>query len=145
MSIYRISDRYPRSDVYAHELLDEGALAPRRGTSQINVESDQNHHLRKASPVDKPLLRTLMWVADLPHDVRPTALIRRFARIANLIAAAWGDQKSFRIYMESLFTDNRGNRRGFPPDVLSELVALRRYYDTKEQNSRGDAVSRGHI
>ena len=140
MSIYRISDRYPRSDVHAHEVLNEGvALAPWRRTSQINVESDQYHHLRKATPVDKPVLRTTMWVAALPHDVRPTALIRRYARIANLIAAAWGDQKSFRIYMESLLTDNRGNRRGFPPDVLSELLALQHYYDTKGQNSPRDA------
>ncbi len=27
-------------------------------------------------------------------------------------------------------TDKRGNRRGFPPDVLAELGALQRYRDT---------------
>jgi hypothetical protein len=143
MSIYRNSNRYPLSDVHAHEAVDEGlALAPWRGASQIDIEADQHQRLRKATPINKPLLRTLMWVAELPHDVRPIALLRRYARIANLIAAAWGDRKCFHAYMESLFTDNRGNRRGFPPDVLSELVALQRYYDTRDQNSPWDAVSK---
>ena len=130
MTIYRTSDRYPESDVHAHELVAEG-LALRLGSSQISLEHDKYQHLRKAAPVNRPLHRTLMWVASLPRDIHPTALLRRYARIANLIAAAWGDPKCFCAYMESLFTDNRGNRRGFPPDVLSELVALQRYYDTK--------------
>jgi hypothetical protein len=132
MSIYRNADCYPRSDTHGRAAADEGlALAPWRGTSQIDIELDQHQRLRKATPINRPLLRTLMWVADLPHSVRPTALLRRYARIANLIAAAWGDRKCFHVYMESLFTDNRGNRRGFPPDVLSELIALQRYYDTR--------------
>ena len=141
MTIYRTSERYPRSDAHAYELVAE-VLAPRFRTSQISIERDEHQHLRKATPVNRPLHRTLMWVASLPHDIQPTALLRRYARIANLIAAAWGDRKCFGTYMESLFTDNRGDRQGFPPDVLSELVALQRYYDTKDQNSPWDAVSK---
>jgi hypothetical protein len=138
MSTYRNSDRYLRSDVHGHAAVDEGlALAPWRGTSQIDIGLDQHKRLRKAPPINRPLLRTLMWLADLPHDIQPITLLRRYARIANLIAAAWGDPKCFRVYMESLFTDKRGNRRGFPPDVLSDLIALQRYYDTKDQNSYG--------
>jgi hypothetical protein len=37
-------------------------------------------------------------------------------------------QKSFGAYMGSLFEDKRGNRKGFPPEVAAELVALKRYY-----------------
>jgi hypothetical protein len=132
MSIYRNSDRDPRSDVLGHEAVDKGlALASWSGTSQIDSELDLHQPLRKATPINRPLLRTLMWVADLPHDVQPIALLRRFARIANLIAAAWGDRKCFHVYMESLLADKRGNRRGFPPDVLRDLIALQRYYDTR--------------
>jgi len=29
--------------------------------------------------------------------------------------------------MESLLNDKRGNRKGFPPDVMAELVALEVY------------------
>ncbi|HKE40146.1 MAG TPA: hypothetical protein VKG21_09935 [Casimicrobiaceae bacterium] len=52
------------------------------------------------------------------------ALMRQFARVANLIAATWGDLEAFETYMESLLTDKRGNRKGFPPDVVAELSAL---------------------
>jgi len=61
--------------------------------------------------------------------------MRRYARIANLIAAAWGEAKAFHAYMESLLADKRGNRRGFPPDVQRDLLTLRHYYDTHRENS----------
>ena len=128
MIIYRTSDHYRQSDVQAIEPVEE-RLAPQLSTPQISIERDKYQHLRQATPVNRPLFRTSMWVASLPHEVQPIALLRRYARIANLIAAAWGAPKCFHAYMESLFTDNRGNRRGFPPDVLSELVALQRYHD----------------
>ena len=131
MDTYRTFNRYLRTDdVYAYEPVRSRLTRPR--TPQINVESDQFQHMRRATPVSKPLHRTLMWVADLPQDVRPSALLRDYARIANVIAAAWGDRSCLHAYMESLFTDSRGNRRGFPPDVLSELQAIQRYYDTKD-------------
>lgn len=143
MSFYRTSDRYPRSDVHVHDAGNERmALATRRGTAPINVDLAQYEHLRKATPIEKPLLRTLTWVAALPHHVQPHALVRRYARIANLIAAAWGDPKCFHAYMESLLTDKRGNRRGFPPDVLTDLQGLQRYYDIPDQSAAWDGVSK---
>ncbi|OLC67196.1 MAG: hypothetical protein AUH79_04725 [Betaproteobacteria bacterium 13_1_40CM_4_64_4] len=86
--------------------------------------------MRKASPAGKPLPRTLEWLASLPPEVQRTALLRHYARIANVIAAAWRDPKALRSYMDCLLSDDRGNRRGFPPDVLRELLALREYYDS---------------
>ena len=128
VSIYRKVDLYPRSDVYANETLEE-ELVPPRTTSRMHVGLEEHKHLRKTAPANMPLPRTLTWVASLPPNVQPTALLRRYARIANLIAATWEDPKSFDAYIESLLTDTRGSRRGFPSDVLSELVALQRYYD----------------
>lgn len=128
MSLFRSVDRYPR----AEGVLAEGVvLKTSQGTAPINAASDQYQNLRKTTPINRPLLRTTMWFASLPEDVRPHALLRRYARIANLIAAAWADAKCFRAYMESLFTDDRGNRRGFPPDVLADLVMIRRYYESR--------------
>ena len=83
-----------------------------------------------------PVPHTLQWADALPPGVRPTALLRQFARIANLIAATWRDSEHFDAYMGSLLTDTRGNRRGFPVEVLRELEALRRYRDTLDEGDK---------
>jgi hypothetical protein len=130
MSIYRRLDGLPSRDIDAVQTkrktpAQSQATSPHGASSQEGQES-----LRKASPASAPLPRTFEWVASLPADVQPTALMRHYPRIANVIAAAWRDSKALRSYMDCLFTDNRGNRQGFPPDVLGELLALRAHYDT---------------
>jgi hypothetical protein len=124
MSIYRRIDRVPSNDTYAHQVKGQtGTLA----TSSHGALPKEDC---KAAPASQPLPRTLEWLASLPADVQPTALLRDYARIANVIAAVWRDPKSLRSYMDCLITDDRGSRRGFPPDVLLELAALRQYYDS---------------
>ena len=116
MSIYR-------DDVYrdVHTIRPQ---IPRSDLQRFDVEQEGHRHLRKAGPANTPLPRTLAWFASLPSEVQPSALLRQYPRITNLIAATWGDSKAFDSYMESLLTDKRGNRRGFPRDVLRELGAL---------------------
>jgi len=114
-----------RTDVYAIETMK--APLVRRLSPQIQLGLDEYKHLRIANPASTPLPRTLKWFESLPPRVRPMALIRQFARIANLIAATWSNREYFETYMESLLTDQRGNRQGFPPDVLAELSALEVY------------------
>ena len=41
----------------------------------------------------------------------------------------WQDPNSLRRYLDDLLVDKRGNRQGFPLDILRELFALRAYYD----------------
>ena len=130
MSIYRRLDGLPSRDVDAVQTkrkkpAQSQATSPHGASANEGLES-----VRKASPASAPLPRTFEWVASLPCDVQPTALLRRYPRIANVIAAAWRDSKALRSYMDCLFTDDRGNRQGFPPDVLGELLALREYYDS---------------
>jgi hypothetical protein len=91
---------------------------------QPDVEQKSYEHLRKAMPANTLLVRTREWAARLPAEVRPMALLRDYARIANLIALAWDDSIAFNSYMHSLLTDRRGNRRGFPADVQKELSLL---------------------
>ena len=130
MSVYRKFDRLPSSDMYALRAKRE-TLAPSQATSSYSALPKEDHErLRKAAPASEPLARTLEWVASLPADVQPTDLLRRYPRIANVIAAIWRDPKSLRSYMDCLFTDDRGNRQGFSPDVLRDLLALREYYDS---------------
>src|SRR5215831_18685800 len=98
---------------------------------------------RKTAPLDVILPSTLLWAGDLPKTVRPIALMRRFPRIANLLAANWKDPTAFRKYMGSLLTDRRGGRKGFPPEIKEELVRLRTAYQlrTGERVSSVESLS----
>jgi hypothetical protein len=91
---------------------------------------------RRARPVDYLLPASLRWFKGLPHDVRPVALVRRYARIANLIAQQWNDYDACRAYFQELLTDRRGNRQGFPPDVERDLRQLLDYY-VRQQLAHG--------
>src|SRR5262249_54388579 len=95
--------------------------------AEADKGAESHKHLRKNQPADIPLPRTKTWFESLPPKVQPSALMRQFPRIANLIAAAWDDLVQFERYMDSLLTDKRGGRRGFPTDVMAELGALSTY------------------
>jgi hypothetical protein len=123
--------------------MDEKSVA-RRTTSQMNVGRDEREHLRDAAPTDEPLPRTLMWVANLPPGVRPAALLRHHARIANVIAATWGHPTSLRSYMNCLFSENHGARHGFPREAVLELVTLKRYHDTLVARGGVDRATAAH-
>ena len=130
MSMYRRLDGLPSSDIDAHQAKRE-TPAQSQATSPHGASPKEEHEsLRKASPASEPLPRTLEWMASLPPNIQPTALLRHYARIANVIAATWRESRTLQSYMDCLVTDDRGNRQGFPPDVLRELLALREYYDS---------------
>ena len=119
MSIYR-ENRYAPDDLRTPNAVKSASAA-----AQATAASDEQYrHMRRSQPVNTPLPATLDWFASLPPDLKPSALMARYGRIANLIAAAWADPKALAAYMDSLLTDKRGNRRGFPVDVLRELAAL---------------------
>jgi hypothetical protein len=99
---------------------------------------DTYGHLRKSSPATEPLRRTLSWFANLPPEVQPFVLLRRYARVANLIAATWHDPHLFQTYMESLLIDRRGGRRGFPPNVRRELLLLQKHRESR-RSKQGDS------
>lgn len=52
-----------------------------------------------------------------------SAIERRFQRIARELAARWRGPDIDR-YLDSLLIDTRGDRIGFPADVLEELMFL---------------------
>jgi hypothetical protein len=83
---------------------------------------------RKASPVACLLPSTRKWLDALPRRVQPHSLCESYPRIANLIAATWGDAEGLNAYFEELLIDRRGSRRGFTPEVANDLRALRLYH-----------------
>ena len=94
---------------------------------------------------DVLLNTTLTWMASLPDDVRPTVLARRFPRIANRIGELWRRVARCEEYLDTLGVDQRGDRGGFPPDVVGELAKLRSYYAELHPSSESawDLVERG--
>ena len=124
MSIYRDKVYSVYNDVHATRTTKDTANQAREPGAIADAHEEQYRHLRKAAPANVPLPRTLTWAASLPPTLRPQALLGQYPRIANVIAATWGDSKAFSEYMQSLVTDTRGNRKGFPADVLRELGAL---------------------
>jgi hypothetical protein len=52
-----------------------------------------------------------------------SAIERRFSRIAQELATRWR-QGDIDAYLNGLLLDDRGNRQGFPADVLEELMFL---------------------
>ena len=86
-------------------------------------------HLRKTQPVNYMLPASLAWVASLPIEVRPWALIGKYPRIANFLALEWSKPDSCAAYFDSLLVDRRPEKRqGFPADVHRELLTLRDHY-----------------
>ena len=52
-----------------------------------------------------------------------SAIEKRFSRIANELTSLWAT-KDIDRYIDSLLLDDRGDRIGFPIDVLDELMFL---------------------
>lgn len=50
-----------------------------------------------------------------------------FPRIYQNLVTMWGTGPS-EAYLDSLIMDDRGNRQGFPPDVLRALLVLQRVH-----------------
>ena len=133
MSVYRSLSHDVPSEVHVND------IARRRSPSSDSAANDVAlpratpasgaPYLRKAAPANQPFPATFRWIAGLPSELRPIALLKQFPRIANMLAQAWHDPAAFREYMFDLLIDKRGARQGFPKDVRAELLALRTYFD----------------
>jgi hypothetical protein len=112
----------------------------RAEASRIDAEK---HKLRRAEPPNALLPRTLTWAAKLAPGIQPHELMRRYARIANILAADWEDPGATYVYFDSLLIDKRPGRKGFPAEIMAELLALRRHYlDRHPENPNAAARSR---
>lgn len=89
---------------------------------QPTFDSQRRHH-----PVVLTAF-TLHWMLTLQSSgvaLPPSDALSGFPHVLNKIAAAWGDVRAMAGLMEGdLLIDNRGDRTGFPPGVLSEIYGL---------------------
>ena len=80
---------------------------------------------------DAPLPPTAAWAAKLPLHLRPHALLRRYAPLADLLALDWDDTDATDEHLTDLLL-GRGNRvLRLPQEVRSELLALRVYHESR--------------
>jgi len=98
-------------------------------TSQGNALASfsESSNRRRQQPLNQQLPATAKWVATLPTEVQPLALLQSFPRIANALARLWQDDSALTLYLDELLVDRRGGRRGFPPEIQNELLTLRAY------------------
>ena len=126
---------YPKPDSSAGRSAGSEAPDSKLGVSSIpkpasKAQSDaQAVARRRQTPSSDPLRMTFKWIAKLPRSVQPLALLRQYPRIANMLAGMWEDPQSCRAYLHDLLTDRRGTRKGFPPQIVQELVGLRVHYE----------------
>lgn len=124
--------------------LDEGPIAEfsvqrvsvrrsRRADRRSATEGGTDYTaVRKAAPMNEPLPATMKWIARLPTSVRPYALLRQFPRLANALAMNARDNAALSACLYDLLVDHRGRRKGFPSEVESELLALRKYFGDRQ-------------
>ncbi len=91
------------------------------------ASSSESGNRRALQPLNQQLPSTARWATSLPDEVQPLALLQSLPRIANTIAHLWHDDAALRAYLDELLVDQRGGRRGFPPEIQNELLILREY------------------
>lgn len=83
---------------------------------------------RASRPEDDHVLgHTSNWLNALPFGIRPVHLQRAFPRIANDLARLWAETPALDLYFEEKEFSPRDDRRGFPPLIKEELLAMHLY------------------
>ena len=82
-------------------------------------------------------------LASIEESARPNELAAAFPRIVNRMADLWKTPRQMDRYFEDLLEDTRGTRKGFPIKILTELSALKDYYQTKVFPAQRDTMGFG--
>jgi hypothetical protein len=94
----------------------------------LNDPDRDPRNLRRTQPYNEVLPATMRWMHRLPAEIQPVALMKRFPRLANVIARSWHDVGECQRVLDDLLTDRRGGRQGFPLEITEELLVLRDYF-----------------
>lgn len=96
----------------------------------MDVEADGFPSLFDSQELEEVRLR--QWASEHPQSApyQPfQRLEQAYPRIALLILQLWGTPEMDR-YFERLLIDDRGDRAGFPPDIMEALLSLSRRHLT---------------
>jgi hypothetical protein len=67
--------------------------------------------------------------SPISDDPNATLLESRFPRVASAIQLLWSNPE-MDTYFAKLVVDDRGDREGFPPEVISDLMFLATLHQT---------------
>lgn len=126
MSIYGSRKRWKDFNDIHHTV--PGDAPPRRDQENPVDRGADWAAQRKAQPADFLLPSTRAWIATLPADVVPSALMVRYPRILNAIAMQWTDKLGCPKLFDELLSDRRGGRAGFPAASQRDLLNLQEYW-----------------
>jgi hypothetical protein len=85
---------------------------------------------RQPQVAERLSVDALRWLDQLPVSVRPRHLEREFPRIANALSRQWRSPSACIAYLDELLMDKRGDRRGFPLEIVLELATLKSHFQT---------------
>jgi hypothetical protein len=83
--------------------------------------------------------KALRWLEELPEHVRPLQLSVRYPRLANQLAACWGDVGLVEYLLEDLIIDRRGGRHGLPDEIVDEVALLYEFHELQRQGGDSSA------
>jgi len=75
-------------------------------------------------------------LARLPPEIRLDRTCAQFPHVVDALLRHWSNPAAFRVALDGLMIDSRGNRQGFPFDVMMEFSALRDYYNVSVDPSK---------
>jgi hypothetical protein len=110
-------------------LFRDAALDRRAESEAAPATAEDWSAVRKTHPLTQVLSATRRWFDALPASARPVEMMKTYPRIANRIAFAWRDPQTAQVVLDDLLIDHRGEREGFPPFVMMELMRLRAVVD----------------
>ena len=85
---------------------------------------------RTQQPTNELTPATHEWLQTLPAAVRPESLASQYGRVLNALRLCWGQPETCLDYFEDLLIDRRGDRLGFPADIVIEIAVLKDYYES---------------
>jgi hypothetical protein len=106
--------------------IEEATKAIERNVRPASVKNWDGE--RRPTPAEPLTEAAAGWLVSLPADVRPRELARQFPRIANKLCELWKRPAQCDVYIKTLTMDDRGTRKGFPPEVGKELAVLAVHY-----------------
>ena len=113
-----------------HNITTESGC-PMHERTESFIEAEAAGHTwerRSTTPEDTHVLaHTHNWLNALPRGVRPVHLPADFPRIANDLARLWTETSALDQYFEEKEFSPREDRRGFPPMIKEELLAMHVY------------------
>ena len=96
---------------------------------------------RSPRPEDEHVLgHTQNWLNALPKGVRPVLLPVAFPRIVNELCSLWPETAALDHYFEQMEFSAREDRKGFPPLIKEELLAMHLYSLRNRAGNREERV-----